>query len=102
MAEQMAHRKAEKAVRGSRAQGQQEEKGKGQESVQRRRKKNSGDTGKDTERARHRKIDQDSGRMEMEEKLCMVNRTQRNTNMGRDLDKGIQTAQDAKQSDTPE
>jgi len=29
-------------------------------------KKSSRDTGKDTERAGHRKIDQDSGRMEME------------------------------------
>jgi len=53
-------------------------------------KKSSGDTGKDTERAGHRKIDQDSGRTEMEEKLWMANRTNSNRNMGRELDKGIE------------
>jgi len=82
-------RKAEKAARGSRAQGQQEEKGKGQGAGQRE-KTSSGDTGKDTERAGHRKIDQDSGRMEMEKNLWMVNRTKRNRNTGRELDKGIE------------
>ena len=101
MAERMAHRKAEKAARGSRAQGQQEEKGKGQESGQRRRKKAAG-TQEKTQKEQGAKIDENTGRMEMEEKLWMVNRTQRNRNMGRELDKGIETAQEARQSDTPE
>ena len=48
------------------------------------------------------KIDQDSSRTYMEEKLWMVNRTKRNRNMCRDLDKGIETAQEARQSDRPE